>query len=451
MIPLLFPRNVYAKRRAAFAQDLVAGRDLVVLFTAPQHIRNQDTHFLHRPDSSFLYLTGYAEASAACLIWKEGKRVRFCLFTLPRDRSREQWDGYRYGPERARALAGADDSGEISQLGPSILRWLAEVPTDGVAPRLLTNASLYKEHEIFLQRTLEGFHPALRRNRLPLAALEDVELRARDLRTVKDKHEIEIMRKSSKINVAAHLKVMEAIRPGMHEYELQAVCESEFTRHGCVAPAYPSICASGANATVLHYNDNSRKMKDGELFLIDAGCEYKFYASDITRTIPVSGKYTKQQRIIMDIVAEAHRETVAMVKPGVPYAKMHERSTEALVDGLRSIKLLKGSRREILETGSHRRYYPHGTGHWLGMDVHDPCPYVDSKGRSLKLAPGHVFTVEPGLYFMADDRTVPAEWRGIGVRIEDDILVTSKGSENLTKGLPRYAAEIERHMARSRS
>jgi len=345
-------------------------------------------------------------------------------------------------------LTGADDAGEISQLGPSILRWLSEMPGDGVAPRIHTNASLYKEHEVFLQRTLEDFRPALRKNRLPVRAVEDLEIRTRELRTVKDRHEIDLMRKSSRINVAAHLRVMEAIKPGMHEFELQAVCEAEFYRHGCVAPAYPSICASGANATILHYNDNNRRMKENELFLIDAGCEYKFFASDITRTIPVSGKYTKHQRIIMDLVAEAHQETLNLVKPGVPYTKMHETSTNVLIEGLRKLKLLKGSRSEILETGAHRRYYPHGTGHWLGMDVHDPCPYTDSKGRSLKLAPGHVFTIEPGLYFMADDKTVPAEWRGIGVRIEDDVLVTRSGSEVLTKGLPRYAVEIERYMAR---
>lgn len=451
MLPLLFPRNVYAKRRAEMARDLVEGRDLVVLFTAPQYIRNQDTHFTHRPDSSFFFLTGYAEPEAACMLWKEGKQLRFCLFTQPRDRAREQWDGYRYGPARAKTLTGAHDAAEISQLGPSILSWLSEMPNDGTAPRIHTNASLYKEHETFLHRTLEEFRPALRRNRLPLAAIEDIEMRTRELRTVKDKFEIELLRKSSKINVAAHLKVMESIRPGMFEYEMQAVVESEYLRHGCAAPAYPSICASGANATVLHYNDNSRRMKDGELFLIDAGGEYRYHASDITRTIPVGGKYSKEQRIIMDIVAEAHAETLRLVKPGVPYAKMHQVASEVLIDGLRSLKLLKGTRKEIYESGAHRRYYPHGTGHWMGMDVHDPCPYTDDKGRSLKLKPGHVFTIEPGLYFMADDRSVPAEWRGIGVRIEDDILVTGRGSEVLTRGLPRYAAEIEKHMARSRT
>ncbi len=454
MIPLSYVKSTYEKRRRRLAENLVPNRDLVVFFTAPHVIRNYDAHFAHRPDSSFLYLTGYAEPEAAFLLWREKKGARvetkFALFVLPRDRALEQWNGYRYGPQRAGRMTDADEAGEISQLGPTILKWLHAVPDAGVGPRIYSNAADYAEHDEFLRKTVKEFSPRLRAHKFPLEGIFNSWHLVAPMRTIKDKEELATMRKSSRINVAAHLKLWEALKPGMTEYEAQAILEGEWMRQGCRAPAYNTISASGPNATVLHYNFNNRTMKEGELLLVDAGCEYDFYASDITRTWPVGGRYSDEQRAIVQLVGEAHAEVLAIAKKGTPYASLHAKACEVLNAGLVDLGILKGSKKENLAEKKFFRYYPHGTGHWLGLDVHDPCPYVDAKARPLKLEPGMVFTIEPGLYFMEDDDTVDEKWRGIGVRIEDDVVVTSGKAEILTAGLPRYADEIERRVTRAK-
>lgn len=451
MIPLLFSKAVYSKRRDDLASSLKPNEDILIYFQGPERARNHDSDYRYRPDSGFLYLTGYAEPDAAFMLWREksGKKLttRFHFFVLPRDLAREQWTGLRYGKDRAGDLVGADFCDDIGALKEALMNALAKVPAAGAEPRLFTNANSYLERKIFLERALEDFKPNLRQGKFPIKAIADISSEIGRLRLVKDKHELEVMRKSSKINVEAHLKVMEALKPGMNEFELQAIVEYEFRRQGCWAPSYNSICAAGANSTILHYNDNSEVCRKGDLFLIDAGCEYMGYASDITRTLPVGGKYSKAQRQIMDVVAEAHAAGIAACRRGNYYSEIHRVAEEALVEGLRSLKLLKGSTKEILEKKSHKKYYPHGTGHWLGIDVHDPCPTIDESGKSIKLAPGMITTVEPGLYFMENDESVPAEYRGIGVRIEDDILITAGKPENLTADLPRYAAEIEKYMA----
>ncbi len=452
MIPLLFAKNVYAKRRERLVEGLLPDSDLVVFFNAPERIRNYDSGYPFRSDSSFLFLTGYAEPESAFLMWKEkagkGVRTRFHMFVLARDPVKEQWNGYRYGPERAKTMVDADFCDTNEKLGTTILDWLKDKVPPGSNPRIFTNARTYTERHVEFEKIISQFVPAMRLGKFPIEAIVDISSKAYALRLIKDNDELEVMRTASKINVGAHKKVMRSIQPGMNEYEIQALVEHEYKRKGCWGVAYQSIVASGSNATVLHYNDNSRRMKDGELLLLDAGCEYGGYASDITRTIPVNGKFSKEQRLIMDIVGEAHKEAVDVCRPGTPYKKIHERAEEVLIEGLRTLKFVKGSTKSILESKAHKKYYPHGTGHWMGLDVHDPCPYFDNKAQSLKLQPGMVLTVEPGLYFMKDDTSVPKEFRGIGVRIEDDIAVTRSKPEYLTDGLPRYAAEIEKEMAK---
>ncbi len=452
MIPLLFPKTTYAKRRAEVLANLETDQDLVIFFTSPTKIRSADNEFKFRPDSSFYYLSGFAESSSAFLLWKErdGKKekAQYSTFVLPKDLAKEQWTGYRYGVDGAKNLLGADFSSEYAKLETAILDWLAKKPRFGLAPRIFTNASHHLEHKIFLDSILQKYRPIYRAGMRAIESVHDISRLVEQQRLIKDSDEIKVMQKSADINVRAHLRAMHEIKSGMMEYEIQAIVEHEYTRSGCYNVAYDCICASGANATILHYHQNDKKMKSGELFLIDAGCEYSFYASDITRTIPVNGKYSKQQRIIMDIVMEAHDAAMSKARVGETFKAMHDAAEEALIEGLIRIKLVKGTRAEVLKSGAHLKYYPHRTGHWLGIDVHDECPYNSETEKSLGLKPGMVFTVEPGLYFMENDTSVPAEWRGIGVRIEDDVVITARSPLVLTSNLPRSAKDIEQEMSR---
>ena len=450
MITPLFSKSEYAKRRDFLVEPLDSHRDLVVLFTAPYRYRNHDSSYRFRPDSSFYHFTGFAEPDSVAFIWKEGKKTRYQLFVLPRNLEREQWDGYRWGEKRAAKEFWADDAFMIEELEKKLLEHLACVPKKGQHPRIWTNVSAYPEWKKSLDLMLDKFHPPHRSGIKPVEAIIDIQARAGESRLIKTPAELAVMKKGGEINVAAHLKVLEALKPGIYEYELQAICEYEYHRHGCSDPAYTSICAGGSNGTILHYIENDQKLKSGDLFLIDAGCEYKFFASDITRTYPVNGKFTKHQRMLMDVVNEAHDEVLNMVKPGIPYASMHERATEVLVVGLISLGIMKGKASEIIKSLKHKKYYPHGTGHHLGHDVHDECPYTDENGESLKLQPGMVFTVEPGLYFLPDDKSVDPEWRGLGVRVEDDVVVTKKGCELLTEDLPRTPEEVEKFIKKRR-
>lgn len=458
MIPRYLELSSYQKRREKLFSAIEPSSDLVLMFNAPEKMRNFDREFAFRSDSSFYYLTGFPEPNSALMMWKEAgskssKKAskNFHLFTAERNAAMEQWTGRRYGPRGAEKSFGADKGHVFAELEAQVLKFMSSRPR-GTRVRILTNAQFSGEARIgaqqqaFFQELIAKCQGALRRGGAQVNRVEDVGLYIQAQRLVKAKDEIEIMKTSAQICVDGHLEALEALRPGAYEYELQAAIEGEFLRQGASGAAYNSIVASGENATILHYGSNNRKMKDGDLVLIDAGCEYQFYASDITRTFPVGGTYTKAQRNIMDIVAEAHHEAIRVAKPGVRYEKIHETSTRVLVEGLRSLKLLKGSTAQILKDASHKKYFPHGTGHWLGLDVHDECPYLDGSAKSIKLEQGQVFTVEPGLYFRSNDRSVPAEYRGIGVRIEDDVLVGKKGPEILTKGLPRYAEEIEAHL-----
>lgn len=444
MIPLLFPKSVYAKRREMLAKRLVPGQDLVVFYNAPEKVRNYDSHYAYRPDSHFVYMTGYAEAHSAFLLWREkaggATRTRFELFVLPRDPAMEQWDGYRYGPAGARKLTGATGGYEIEKLETAILQWFAQVPGAGVAPRVFTNAFAESENKAHFFGVVEKFHPRLRKGRLEIESIHDVTQITQAFRRVKDAQELAVMRRSSQINVAAHLKLMHDLRPGMKEFEVRGLLESEYMRLGALDVAYGTIAAAGGNATILHYRAGNEVCRKNELLLVDAGCELDFYASDITRTLPVGGRYTREQKIIMDLVMDAHQAAMSKVRVGNRYAEIHEAASEVLHKGLRRLKLLpKGV--------EYTRFYPHGTGHWLGLDVHDPCGYVDERGQSLRLEAGMVMTIEPGLYFMPNDRKAPREYRGIGVRIEDDVVVTKGGKpEILTAGLPRTADEIEEEM-----
>ncbi len=452
MIPRYHSLKVFEARRKKVAATLRPNLDLLLYLNTSEKIRNHDSEYSYRGDSSFLYMTGFPESGSAFMLWREGssqKRPRslFQVFTLPKDPLMEQWTGLRYGPQGAIKRFGADRAFVNTELRAQFLEWMNSRPA-GAHVRILTNALRDKELRNELYEILDSYK-ARKKGAAQIVALEDIGPRIQSERLIKDAEELATLKKSAHIAAQAHLKALEALKPGMHEYEIQALIEGEFLRQGASSPSYNSIVASGANATILHYNSNNRRMKAGELLLIDAGCEYQHYASDITRTFPVSGHFSPAQRNIMDIVAEAHQEAIAVARAGVPFTKIHSAAETVLAEGLRSLKLLKGSVKEILKNASHRRYYPHGTGHWLGLDVHDANPYQNEKGEAIRLKPNMVFTVEPGLYFLPNDKTVPAEYRGIGVRIEDDVVVKARGSaEILTTGLPRYAQEIESHLKR---
>ncbi len=444
---LAYPSRILEKRRHELLNQIDNHSDIILLFNAPYKTRSYDTHFPYRPDSDFIYLSGFTEENSAIMLWKEKpNKVFYQIFVLPKNPQLEHWNGVRVGPLRAKKLTGAFEAFEISQLEAQMLKWL-ESRKKGSKIKLWSNAKVHFENQIVLDRILEKFNPTLRLGYEGIDAAGSAHAKIRKMRTIKDATEISVLRKASQINVEAHLDVIHHLKPGLRENQVQSIIEWNYHNAGCTGNAYYPICASGVNATCLHYNDNCDEMKAGELLLLDAGCEYNYFASDITRTLPISGTYTPAQRWAMDLVAEAHAEVIRAVKPGLKYTRMHEIAAEVITEGLVKKKFLKGSVAKLQKENAFRKYFTHGTGHWMGMDVHDPCPYVDDNGDTLKLKPGMVFTVEPGLYFAADNKSVPKEFRGIGIRIEDDILVTSKGCENLTLDLPRYAEEIENEMA----
>lgn len=459
MATITVPQSVYQKRRDKIFKRLAVDRDIVVLFNAPNRNRSFDNDFLHRTDSSFYYLTGLLnEPNAVLVMWRNQEKSKVvnqtAVFVRPKDRTMEQWEGPRIGPKGAQKLLKATHSGAVADLEKFLVEEISKISLAGNRPNLRTNAtgfhgvrSRYHEFENFLKRVVEQLRSHSRAGWSPLESISDVTFDIYEDRLIKDKWELAIMRESSRINVEAHLDVLRNIKSGAGEGEAAAIVEYGFKKRGASGPSYNSICATGANACCLHYDRNNQTMKSGQMFLIDAGCEYQMYASDITRTYPVNGKFTKEQKEIYEIVLKAELECIKMSKPGVVYEKIHQKAVDVIVEGLRKLKLLKGTKQAIMKSASYRRYFPHGTGHWMGLDVHDPCPYRDSAKKSLRLKPGMVFTVEPGIYFMADDKTVPKKYRGIGVRIEDDILVTKGKPENLTAGLLKTVKDIEEFMS----
>jgi Xaa-Pro aminopeptidase len=449
MIAPLFPSQVFERRRKKLLSTLRPNVDLIVIFNHSLKTRSHDTEYDYRSNSNLLYYSGFPEAESALILRKTVKSKAYndesTLFLQPNDPVREHWEGQRYGPVLAKKTFGVTHTELISQFEEKVIEVLLQSPA-GVAPRIYTNAFHDPESEEILLRILRKHRAKARKQTKPVEAIFDLEPLASAQRAIKGPEELKVLRKASKINVEAHLKVLESLRPGLYEYEVQAIVESHYLARGCRAPSYGSIVASGEGATILHYAANNRKMEKGELLLIDAGCEYAGYASDITRTLPISKKFSRAQRSIMDLVGEAHKEAIQQSVVGNTLEKIHKNTERCLAEGLKSLGILKGSMNRILEKQLHRKYFTHGTGHWLGMDVHDPNPYYNDKGEAIKLKPGMVFTVEPGLYFQTSDKSAPRTYKGIGVRIEDDVVVTTGKPEILTEGLPRYAVEIEKFM-----
>lgn len=431
-------RRLHAVRRKRL-MEMVGDEAIVVLGAAPERVRSRDTLYPYRQDSNFLYLTGFLEPEAVLALVPGRRHGEVILFCRERDPVREGWDGPRLGPERAGEALGVDDAYPISDID-DILPGLMEGRARAYYP-LGLDAGFDLKLIGWVNRMRGRADGRAPQEFLQLGHLLD------EMRLYKSAPELRQMQRAVDITIEAHRAAMRAVRAGTREYALQADVEREFRRHDA-QPAYASIVGAGANGCILHYGANASRVRSGDLVLIDAGAEYRGYAADITRTFPVSGRFTREQRALHDLVCAAQDAALAQARPGVAFAAMHEAAVHTLSEGLLWLGLLKGRLEDVVAGETYKRFYPHKTGHWLGLDVHDVGEYrID--GASRLLEPGMVFTVEPGLYVPADAAEVPAKWRGIGIRIEDDVLVTRSGHRVLSAALERRAEEVEVLMARA--
>jgi len=429
--------HVYRDRRAAILATMRdhAGGGLAIVPTAPEAIRNRDSHYPFRSDSYFHYLSGFPEPEAVIALVAADDGDRHVLFCREKNEEREIWDGFRHGPAAAREIFGFDEAYPIAELEAR----LADLASD--RPALFTPVGLFEHWDRKIAGVLNEVRARVRTGVAAPEQIVDVRGALDAMRLVKDEHELALMRRAAAISGAAHARAMARARPGWYEYQVEGELMHEFLHGGAQAVAYGSIVASGPNACVLHYRDNDRRMADGDLLLIDAGCEYRGYASDITRTFPVNGRFTPAQKAVYEVVLEAQQACLAAVRPGVAFHDYHKVAERVIAQGLIDLGLIEGPLDAALESQSYKRFYMHRAGHWLGMDVHDAGLY-QVKGESVVLRPGMVLTVEPGCYIRAAD-DVPEEFRDIGVRIEDDVLVTALGHENLTAATPKTVAEVE--------
>jgi Xaa-Pro aminopeptidase len=426
--------EVYADRRRRFMEGMESGA--AALFpAAPVAIRSNDVEYAYRQDSDLLYLTGFAEPEAACLLLPGHATAEYVLFVQPRDPERETWTGKRAGVDGARVAFAAQASHPIGELEEKIGDYLAG--RDCLYYAFGRNLA-FNERVLRWAARWREWRP--RSGQGPRAIRDSSEI-VHEMRLLKSDEEIGEMRHAIGIAAEAHRAAMRAVVDGVHEFEIEALLDGTFRRLGASGPAYPSIVASGANATVLHYTTNDRQMRAGELVLIDAGAEYDGYAADITRTYAVAPDFSAAQRAVYDIVLVAQLAAIEAVRPGAPIDAPHRRAVEVLVDGLRDLKLLHAEREEIISQELYRPFYMHRTSHWLGMDVHDVGTYV-AGGEPRELEPGMVMTVEPGLYIPARLANTHPEFAGVGVRIEDDVLVTENGSEVLSAGIPKAPDDI---------
>jgi Xaa-Pro aminopeptidase len=415
-------------------------RSVAIIPAAREAVRSHDTQYRYRQDSDFSYLTGFDEPESIAVIAPAHEK-KYTLFVRPRDPEQEVWIGKRAGVEGAVSGFGADEAFTIAEFDEKLLEIL-----DG------SNTLYYRlgVHEDLDQKIIRKLASVRVLNRKPIhlpQTIVDPGTIVHEMRVYKTPAEIELMQRAADIAAEAHIEAMKTVRPGMMEYEVEAMIEQIFRRHGAAGPSYSSIIGGGANATVLHYISNGDQLRDGELVLIDAGAEYKGYASDITRTFPINGKYSKAQREIYDLVLETQMSCVEMVRPGVTHDELKIHSIEMLTEGMVRLGLLKGDPAELIKEEKYKQFYMHGLGHMLGIDVHDVGRYYFDK-QSRALEPGVVMTVEPGLYIAPETKDIPEQYLGIGVRIEDDVLCTANGPRVLTSKVPKQPEEIEALMAR---
>jgi len=431
-------------------RDILAGEmglcSIAIIATSPVALRNRDADYKYRADSSFFYLTGFAEPEAVAVIEtfdSEEEGYTYSLFCRERDREMEIWNGYRTGVDGAIDDYEADEAYAIDLLDEEILTKLQN--KDKLFYRIGHNA----EFDARVAKWIATASGESRRGTSAPAQIMQLDRIVDEMRLHKDENEIELMQLASDISAEAHTLAMQKVRPAMMEYALEAELNYVFGKNGCV-PSYNSIVGGGENACILHYVENDKELKDGDLVLIDAACEYQFYASDITRTFPVNGKFSPEQKALYNVVLDAQIAAINAVQIGNSYKEPHNVAVRILVQGLLDLGIMQGELEEIIQTESFRQFYMHGTGHWLGMDVHDVGTYK-ANGEWRAYEEGMVVTVEPGLYIAPDDETVDAKWRGIGIRIEDDVVATKNGPLVLTAKVVKTVEDIEALMAQARA
>jgi Xaa-Pro aminopeptidase len=431
------------ERLNEFMQQM-APNSVAIIPGAREVRRNGDTDYEFRQDSDFFFLTGIDEPDCVAVLAPSHPQHRYILFVRPRKQEEEIWTGIRIGVEGAVRDHGADAAYAIGSLGEVLPNYLAEAET------LYYRFGLHEAFDQRLIAMLRSIREMVRSGVTGPTAILDPSVQLHETRLRKNSAEIALLRQAAAISAAGHVAAMEQCRPGMYEFQLEAIVEGTFRERGASGTAYPSIVGAGFNSTILHYNTNRQQIHDGDLVLIDAGAEYQGFCGDITRTFPANGRFTRPQQAIYEAVLHANEEVIRLVRPGVSWTALHERAVEVLTDSLLSLGLLAGDRREAIEKGTYRRFFMHRTGHWLGMDVHDVGAYRTRDSWRI-LEPGMVFTVEPGLYFSPGTEGLLPEFANIGVRIEDDVVVTETGCEVLTSGVPKQVAEIEQIMRHAAS
>ncbi len=425
---------VYKQRR----DQLIAMMDngVAVLSTARLQTRSNDTEYPFRPDSDFYYLTGFTEDNTVLLLSKKEDEEKTVLFVQEKVPEMELWTGERLGVDAAKARFSVDEVFSIAEYEAQLQELLKEQP--------LIYFDLFSDDAVYTQlkaaaKTMLHTRGVTRSPR----TFSDITRLTQQMRLIKSDEEVSLIRQALSITEKAHHHAMKVCRPELMEYQLQAEYEHIFKKEGAYSDAYTTIIAGGNNANTLHYIKNDHALKEGDLVLVDAGCEYGFYASDITRTYPVSGTFTPEQKELYNFVLDVQLKIIDAIKPQGSKKELQTLSEKLLTEGMVALGILEGDVDALMEEKKHKQYYPHGIGHWLGIDVHDPCPYSDENGEEILFAEGMVLTIEPGIYLPQDDETIPEKYRGIGIRIEDDILITEEGCENLSKGIAKTVEEIE--------
>ena len=432
-------RTEFARRRKQLMAQMEPN-SIAIVPAAPERPRSRDTEYHYRQDSDFLYLSGFEEPQAVLVLIPGRDHGEYVLFVRERNREREIWDGYRAGPEGACSEFDADDAfpiDDIDEILPGLLEGRQRVYYS------MGKDSEFDKHVMDWVNTIRA---KVRSGATPPGEFLDLSHFLNDMRLFKSAAELRVMKEAGEISARAHVRAMKASKPGVMEYQLEAEIMHEFQMSGARFPAYNSIVGGGKNGCILHYIENSASLKNGDLVLIDAGCELDYYAADITRTFPVNGKFSPEQKALYDICLQAQLEAIAECKPGKHWNDPHEATVRVITEGLVKIGLLEGDVKELIASEAYKEFYMHRAGHWLGMDVHDVGDYkVGGEWRVLE--PGMVMTVEPGIYVAPDNERVAKKWRGIGIRIEDDVVITKDGNEVLTKDVPKTVAEIEALMA----
>lgn len=434
-------KKEYSRRRQHL-MEMMEPNSIAILPSASEQTRSRDTDFPFRQDSDFIYLSGFIEPESVLVLIPGREHGEFVLFCREKDKDKEIWDGYREGPEGAIANLGADDAFPIDDID-EILPGLIEG-----RERVYYAMGKDAEFDRHVMEWVNTIRAMVRSGATPPGEFLDLDHILHDMRLFKSAAEVRLMETAAQISAQAHCEAMKICKPGMYEYQLDATIQYHCAMQGGLEPAYNYIVGGGDNACILHYVENNKKLKSGDLVLIDAGCEYNYYASDITRTFPVNGKFSTEQKAIYQLVLDAQYAALEKVSPNNHWNEPHDASVRKLTEGLKELGLLNGDLDELIENGAYKEFYMHRIGHWLGMDVHDVGDYkVGGEWRLLE--PGMVMTVEPGLYIAPDNTNVEARWRGIGVRIEDDVLITKTGYRILSADVPKEVDEIETLMASS--